>query len=90
MTDTCTCAPGDCHGGHTINTGMPIVLDLRAKSVATTAWLSRAALPNGLPPTNAQRLTRALWAYQWAIESPESCLSTADIEAAVCEWETTR
>lgn len=65
-------------------------LDLHAKSVATTAWLLRASLPNGLPPTNAQRLTRALWAYQWAIASPELCLSNAVVEAAVCEWEATR
>lgn len=24
MTDTCTCAPDDCHGGHTINVGRPV------------------------------------------------------------------
>lgn len=24
MTDTCTCAPDDCHGGHTINVGLPL------------------------------------------------------------------
>lgn len=24
MTATCSCPPGDCHGGHTINVGMPV------------------------------------------------------------------
>lgn len=53
MTDTCTCAPNDCHGGHTINigpvtVGAPEPIDA-AKLRALAADANRATLQPGYP-----------------------------------------
>ncbi|MEV6219766.1 hypothetical protein [Nocardia sp. NPDC051833] len=43
MTDTCTCPPGDCHGGHTIDIGPSwvCVADQRLRALRDDPWATR-------------------------------------------------
>lgn len=37
--DSCSCSPGACHGGHTINMGMPRLTDDRLRQFATDEYV---------------------------------------------------
>ena len=52
--DPCSCSPGACHGGHTVNMGMPVTVDEpepidAAKLRALAADANRATLQPGYP-----------------------------------------